>query len=245
MAGLAPTDASGPKQSFAESLGHWLDFNDALSLFSALNAGAAGAAGFQPAARSPEGAAARQAFARVRAALVDSVIADGVSKPGKARIELPTPPPHAPLDSAADFAPWHRYYLAHQRSMSASIGPLRTTVRAAVSRHSPALKRLAVLDAVLDQALAAREGNLLATVPVLLGRRFEHLYRAHQAELAEAQMADDPERWMQAGGWLAQFCGEMQAVLLAELDLRLQPIAGLIAACEREPGAIHNEVATD
>jgi hypothetical protein len=30
------------------------------------------------------------------------------------------------------------------------------------------------------------------------------------------------------------FCRELQAVLLAELDLRLQPVAGLIAALDHE-----------
>jgi len=234
LADLAVTDVPESKQSFAERLGQWLDFTDALSLFSALNAGTAGTSEVKSVAPSPESAAARKAFAQVRDALVDSMTTDGGLKPGKARIELPTPAPHASLESAADFAPYHRYYLAHQRDMSASIGPLRATVRAALSRHSPTLKRIAVLDAVLDNALAARERNLLATVPVLLASRFEHLHKAHQAMLVQAQTTGDPDRWMQRGGWLAVFCREMQAVLLAELDLRLQPIAGLIAALDNE-----------
>lgn len=228
------TDVPVSKQSFADRLGQWLDFTDALSLFSALNAGTVDASEVQSEASSPESATARKAFARVRGALVDSMTADGELKPGKARIELPAPAPHAPVESAADFAPYHRYYLAHQRDMSASIGPLRATVRAALSRHSPTLKRLAALDAVLDQALGARERDLLATVPVLLAGRFEHLYKAHQALVVQAQTADDPGGWMQPGGWLAVFRREMQAVLLAELDVRLQPIAGLIAALDNE-----------
>ena len=231
---LAVTDVPESKQSFAERLGQWLDFTDGLSLYSALNAGMAGAPEVQSASPSPESATARKAFERVRGALVDSIASDGGLGSGKSRIELPTPAPDASVENAADFAPYHRYYLAHQRDMIASIGPLRTTVRADLSRHSPALKRLAVLDAVMDQALTARERNLLATVPALLARRFEHLYTAHQATLAEAQTADDPRRWMQPGGWLAAFCREMQAVLRAELDLRLQPIAGLIAALDQE-----------
>ena len=40
----------------------------------------------------------------------------------------------------------------------------------------------AALDAVFDQALAAREASLLATVPVLLGKRFAQLYEAHRRE---------------------------------------------------------------
>jgi hypothetical protein len=237
LAELAVTDVPESKQSSAERLGQWLDFPDALSLFSALNAGTADASEGRSAAPSPESATLRKALARMRGALVESMTTEGEPKPGKARIELPTPAPHAPAEGAADFAPYHRYYLARQREMSASIGPLRATVRVALSRHSPALKRLAALDAVLDHALTARERDLLATVPVLLARRFEQLYTAHQAALAEAQRAEAPVRWMQPGGWLATFCRDMQALLLAELDLRLQPIAGLIAALDHEPGA--------
>jgi hypothetical protein len=139
------------------------------------------------------------------------------------------------VESAAEFSPYRRYYLAHQRDMQVGIAPLRTSARAALSRHSPALQHLAALDAVLDQALATRERTLLSTVSSLLAKRFEHLYAAHQAAQVEAQADDDPSRWMEPGEWLAVFCREMQAVLLAELDTRLQPVAGLIEA-------LHNEV---
>jgi hypothetical protein len=231
---LSEADVPESKQSFAERLGQWLDFTDALSLYSALNAGAAGDSEPSSAASSPGRALVRNQLTRVRAALLDSILTDGVSKPGKARIELPVPTPNDSIESAADFAPYHRYYLAHQRDMSANIGPLRATVRNAIAKQSAELKRLAALDAVLDKALEVRERSLLATVPTLLGKRFERLYQSHQATRAEAQAADDPMQWMQPGGWLAAFCGDMQAVLQAELDLRLQPVAGLAAAFDTE-----------
>ena len=91
-----------------------------------------------------------------------------------------------------------------------------------------------LLDAVLEKALSGRERDLLATVPALLARRFAQLYEAHQARLAEAQTEDDPGQWMQAGGWLAAFCADLRTVLLAELELRLQPVAGLLAALDKE-----------
>ncbi len=225
---LAVADVADSKQSFAERLGQWLGFTDALALFPALGAGAASVPELESAAPPTARAAMRKEFARVRAAMVESITADGVLDPGEARIGLPAPAPDAATASAADFSPYHRRYLAHQRDMAASIGPLRANARAALSGHSPALERLAAVDAVLEQALAARERNLLATVPALLGRRFEQLYAAHLAARSEAQVADEPALWLAPGGWLAVFCSEMQNVLLAELDLRLQPVAGLI-----------------
>ena len=77
--------------------------------------------------------------------------------------------------------------------------------------------------------LAPRERSLLATVPQLLGRRFEQLHQAHRGTLP-ADGADDPARWLQPGTWLTRFCHDMKAVLQAELDLRLQPVAGLLEA---------------
>lgn len=235
LGGLTAADVPASRQSFADRLGQWLGFADALTLYSALNADAAPAAVATP----HEAAALQQAMARVRDALAESITIDGVFRSGPARIELPTPDPSVPAEKAADFAPYHRYYLAHQRDMAVRIGPLRAMARTALQGRSGAPGRLAALDAVMDQALAARERELLATVPVLLGRRFEQRYEAHRATLAETRAADDSVRWMQPGGWLAEFCREMQSVLLAEVDLRLQPIAGLIAALDE---AAANEV---
>lgn len=232
LAELAVTDVAESRQSFAERLGQWLDFTDAMSLFSALNVGVgSGAATKLPA--SPQGAL-REEFVRVRSALLESIATDGVLKPGNVRIKLPTPAPNASAESAADFSPYHRYYLAHQRDMNAGIGPLRVKARAALAGRSAVLQRLAALDGVLEEALAARERNLLAMVPLHLARRFEHLYKAHQAARGDAPLPDDPERWLQAGGWLAVFCRDMQAVLQAELEVRLEPVAGLIEALSNE-----------
>lgn len=238
LADLAVADAPESKQSFADRLGQWLDFNGALSLYSVLNASVEGAEKGLSGVPLLTAAGAREEFARVRAGLVDSLAPDGVLRPGKTRIALPVPAPQVSAENAPDFAPYHRYYLAHQRDMTAGIGPLRANVRATLAAHSPALRRLAALDAVMDQALEARERKLLATVPGRLAKRFEQLFGAHRAARADTQvdtqLEDDPGRWMQPGGWMAVFCAEMQTVLLAELEVRLQPIAGLIEALDNE-----------
>ena len=253
LAELAVADVADSKQTFAERLGEWLDLKDALALYSALNS----AAGNSPPG-APPAAALRTRLAQVRGELAAAVAAAGTAQPGGANLALPTPLPNAAPESAADFAPFHRYYLAHQRAMAAAVGPLRASARAVLSGQSAALRQLAALDAVLDQALAAREASLLASVPVLLGKRFVQLFEAHQREREAAASdtagqavtagpaatgegtagagaaPDDPARWMQPGGWLARFCAELQRVLLAELDLRLMPVAGLVAALDME-----------
>jgi len=229
LADLVDADVPESSQSFAERLGQWLDFKSSLALLSVLDRAVAGAT--EPAVSAPEGAAMREALARVRNALTKSIMTDEVFKPGKPLVELSAAP--VAVDCSADFAPFHSYYLAHQRDISANVAALRASARAALSKRSPALKRLATLDAVLDQAMAAREGSLLATVPGLLAKRFEQLRKASQA-------ADEPDQPVQSDGWLGVFHQEMRAVLLAELELRLQPVAGLIAALDNE-GSISGE----
>ena len=224
MDALVRPEIAESKQPFAERLGQWLDLSDAMALFSALG-GASSAPKATP--TSPAFDKLRGEVDRVRSNLADSIRTDGVFVTGKVRVKLPTPGPEAGPQSASDFNPYHRYYLAHQRDMAASIGPLRTSLRSALAQHSPQLKQLASIDAILDQAFATRERNLLATVPMLLAKRYAQLQAAHAA-------ATPPDEWLQPGAWLATFCQDMQSVLLAELELRLQPVLGLLDALSHE-----------
>ena len=112
------------------------------------------------------------------------------------------------------YTPYHQRHLDLQRQMEQMIAALRDHVRQALCRISPRLRQLAVLDAAFEQALAAREQKLLPTVPVLLKRRF-------------AQLRD-------AEGGLEAFRNEWREALLAELDLRLEPVAGLVDAVRNE-----------
>ena len=219
---------------FGERLGQWLDFTDALDLFSVLNAsqGAAAVVLEKPAT----GSALTEQLARTRRNLTDAIRNDGVfSAAEPAKIRFPTPLPQATPENAADFSPYHRFYLAHQRDMSAAIAALRANARKALAKHSPAHRQLAELDLAFEKSLAARERNLLATIPMLLAKRFAQRYADHRSNLPDDQ-PDDPATWARPGSWLEAFCHDTQAVLLAELDLRLKPVAGLIAALgEAEP----------
>lgn len=228
MSELDIADVAESRQSFAERLGDWLDLSDAISLSAALKPGAASGAG-----EGAKAAVLREEYARTRAFLTEAIGADDVATAGNARIKFPLPAAGIPVESA-DFAPYHRYYLAQQREMEASINPLRANARAALASASPAFRQLAALDAVLEEAMRARERSLLATVPLLLGKRFDRLRAGHSSQLAEAGLPDAMELWIRPGGWLAAFCKETQGVLLAELDFRLQPVMGLIEALGNE-----------
>jgi hypothetical protein len=228
-------EAIDPHYDFGQRLGQWLDFTDALDLFSVLNAGQ-GAASVVHEKPAATGNPLSEQLARTRRNLTDAIHNDGVfggAEPTK--IRFPTPLPQAMPESAADFSPYHRYYLAHQRDMSAAIAALRANARKALAKHSPAHRQLAELDLAFEKSLAARERNLLATIPMHLAKRFAQRYADHRSSLPD-DTPDDPATWTTPGSWLEAFCHDAQAVLLAELDLRLKPVAGLIAAlCEADP----------
>jgi hypothetical protein len=179
-------------------------------------------------------------FVRIRTALTNSITRSCSPDVFDARITWPMPKSGIAIEvseakePAAVYEPYHRFYLAHQHDMDSSLRPLRTRVRAALSKASPALRQLAALDAALDQILSDREGKLLATVPALLEKRFRQRFEAHRQTLVDTRQADDPAQWMQPAGWLAGFRKELQFVLLAELDVRLQPAMGLIEAFSNE-----------
>jgi hypothetical protein len=81
----------------------------------------------------------------------------------------------------------------------------------------------------MELVLSPREQTLLASVPVLLEEHFERLRQAEQTALAEAGVAEGTPATM-PGAWLEVFRKDMQSVLLAELDVRFQPVEGLLAA---------------
>ena len=230
LADLAIVDAVEPEAAFAEKLGLWIHFTDAIAL-SAVHNDSMASSLKQPAEVN---IVARDAigfeFDRIQSMLTNSIMTSCSPKSGKAHIKLPAPEFDLPLHLATAYAPYHRFYQAHQRDMELSIQPLRINARAALAKASPRLRKLADLDATLEKIMRERESKLLGKVPVLLKSRFEQLFKAHQQRLVDTQQVDNPAAWMKAGAWLAHFCNDMQTLLLAELELRLQVTVGLMEA---------------
>ncbi|HQC79447.1 MAG TPA: DUF3348 domain-containing protein [Accumulibacter sp.] len=224
---LLVVDTAESTPDFAERLGEWLNVSDAIALHATHH--------FRATSRPSTAVdvAVEEQFKRVRATLADSIVASCSPNAGETRLKLPAPTSDASsagLDAVAAYGPYRRFYLAHQGDMEGRIRPLRIRVREALASASASLGRLAALDEALDKVLYARERQLLSMVPSLLERRFERLLETHRRTMADTPEADTPSSWTRSGGWLATFQKELQDVLLAELDLRLQPTAGLIDA---------------
>jgi hypothetical protein len=218
--------AAAARQDVAERLSQWLNAFDAVALHGIHQSVTTAA----PTMQSPGAAAdtAQQAvadlFQRTRAALVATITGRGrpaASAAGsKARDatlrRVPAPPPPAPEDPVADYGVFFKRHLELQREMALKIAPLRAQARQVLARSAPPLRPLAALDALMEQTLGGREHKLLAQVPVLLEKRFE-------------QLRDTP------GAGPAVFGREWEAIVLAELNLRLQPVVGLMEAWGASP----------
>jgi hypothetical protein len=138
-------------------------------------------------------------------------------------------------EAEADYANFRQRYLSLQHTMETSVGNLRSRLRGMVAARNGEWTRLAVVDAIMDRALLPRERALLGAIPKLLQAHFDRLRLAEAAALAEAQAgtegAETPAEGPAApGAWLDTFRKDMRSVLLAELDVRLQPVEGLLAA---------------
>lgn len=227
-------DTVEPGNAFAEKLGEWVHFADAITLSAVHNDSIASLPKIPHERQVAAYASADAEFDRTQAFLITSITRSCSPSSRKTHISLPPPRFEQPIELAAAYVPYRRFYEAHQRDMESSIQPLRVNVRERVAKASPRLKKLADLDATLEKVLRERESRLLSKVPVLLKKRFEQLFKAHQQQLVDARRADDPAGWTQADGWLTRFCNDMQMLLLAEVEFRLQPAKGLIEAFKQD-----------
>lgn len=201
-----PTDARASGMDFAERLSLWLGAVDAIGLQATHQAVRAmqSAAPGPLTARGGGAASLVEDLRRVRGLLAHA-------------IARPLAPPDG---TPPEFKPYADRHVELQRQMELAIPPLRAHVREVASRQSARLRQLAALDAAMEQVLAARGQALLARLPARLKRRFEQL-RASAA-------GDADEDWLQA------FDREWRQALLAELEVRLAPVAGLVEAAADE-----------
>ena len=292
----AGADGADSKQTFAERLSQWLGWTDAIALSAVLNgSGSAPVPSTVATGRFMPARGVLAEFARVRDELAHAIHTDHVlapqppapARPKAARPRRPSaqPPvadaPAAPPEDPTDFAPCRRQLSAHQRTMTERIATLRADVRLALTNQSAALGQLAAVDAVMDDALAAREKHVLSLVPALLERRFDKLRHANRplpgadaaagtqavavaaavanvealagtetlagAPAAAGNVTATPAMANEAPtsatatppappAWRIACGREMQDVLLAELDLRLQPVHGMIEALDHALG---------
>lgn len=144
-------------------------------------------------------------------------------------IQAPSVSTGTRAEALVTYEPYQRFYSMHQAAMSGEANSLRLRVRAAVSGFSVELHKLAELDRIIGESLSAHSAKLFNLTPKLLQQRFKQLLAAHRLKESDSS-STELHHWLRPGGWLELFYQDMQELLLAELDVRLQPILGLLEA---------------
>jgi len=127
------------------------------------------------------------------------------------------------------FEPYLNTWLTLQRRVVAASRQLRDKTRKAMKDHNQNLARLAELDSTFDQAMTGYTSQCFSHISKVLEQRFHALSPAEQT-------TSDPshETGIAPDDWLHRYCEEAQNLLLAELDVRLEPVLGLLEACHNE-----------
>jgi hypothetical protein len=233
LAELSTVKVDSAQQNLAEQLGRLIDLSDSITLAKAL--------GRRPPKTAGQGIdPAAKVQARVQADLFESrermmraIARSFAPETGPTRIKVPSSRANAPSDVLQTFDPYQRFYVMHQAEMDTGIESLRLRVRDDISDFSTELAQLSDLDKTLADSLAAHTRKLFSVVPKLLEHRFQQLLAEHR-QSAAADSDDQPAQWLVAGGWLERFYQDMRELLLAEFDVRLQPVLGLLEALNEQ-----------
>jgi hypothetical protein len=151
------------------------------------------------------------------------------------------------VDLSQFFEPYRKFYLSHQVDISAKTQGLRVHTRELMLLGSSSLAQLAELDKALDEVLSAGIKQSFQSIPKLLKQRFEYMFQVYLASENEPTKAIQRARLNEldkiAEGFnplegadqrFTHFCTEMKELLLAELEVRLLPVLGLLAAVNEE-----------
>lgn len=223
---MGAAGALSPSPSVSARLGQWIDWRHAVALSAALDARPS-----PPASEDvPRPPAEDGECARVRAVLIKAIEGDRAFSPtAPAPGALIAGGSASPEVAPPDYAFFRQRYVALQQVMEAEANHLRSRVRGMAARQVPSLQPLAAMDAVMERALGVHERRLLSALPELLGKHFERLRHAAQ------DAPDHAAASHHSTAWLDLFRKDMQRLLLAELDIRLQPAEGLLAALRNTP----------
>jgi hypothetical protein len=235
---MAVSESSGLQVNLSERLGQLIDIGGSMRL-SALHDDLTRIAVNNKAANSR---VPKEEVLRVRSLLIKSILESFQPGPVAGHLKLPILKPGVALTQLATFEPYRRFYLSHQREFEYKIQRLQFRVRDLLADISNELAQLCLMDDVIRDILVPHTRKYIATIPKLLGKRFETHLQSYLSQAPEAQAAIQSEQlneallseWTASNGWLNNFCQEMQGLLLAELEFRFLPVLGLIEAVDEQ-----------
>ena len=214
-----------PPQDLGERLASWLDVRQAIQLRQQLESRV------EPVKPkvTQEVVDLRAQLDELRVTLQDAILKDQFA-PGFWRNPMPDQVLVLPLIWDDLWEPYRRYLMDHQKQMSLLLGRWRRQARSKLLSAGGELQMLARLDAVYDLALSAKEARLLATLPMRMGQLWARRVSVHVPSSPDGESTT--AKSVSIPPWLTQFENDLRLSLMAELELRLQPLWGLVEAFE-------------
>ena len=157
-----------------------------------------------------------------RKRVIRSIIDSFSLNDGDAPTRVPSLASGVRAEALKSFEPYQRFYITHQMELAVAVRGMRDRVRVSASSTAPELAQLVELDRMLDESLEAQTRKLFAVMPKLLNQRFNQI----RADAGRANGGNDEL------SWVLPFHDDMRELLLAELDVRLQPVFGLLEAID-------------
>jgi hypothetical protein len=162
------------------------------------------------------------AFDRVHRAILQTIEQSFDSKVEQPRYPLPKLKME---NDKPDLSVYQAFYIAQQKEMSAKIQGLRTYMREILAASSVNMAKLALLDLTLEETIGfPLRSGFEAVAKVLL----------HYTKRLEKDWQNDDQQEMIQGRGPSDFYNELRQLLLAELELRLQPVQGMLDAINDE-----------
>ncbi|MFT7184970.1 MAG: hypothetical protein ACI84K_000342 [Pseudohongiellaceae bacterium] len=221
-------------KNFAGRLGLLVDLSDSVSLSEALRAIPKMSHKFVSLAAEAQDEGLVEVFLKQRSVVLKSILKSFDAKAVFVQFKLPVPKSDTLIKDAINFDQYQRFYLLHQSELDFKIEKLRSCIRKMMSEQSLGLAQLAELDKTISQSMRVHTRKHFSVVPKILKVRFELLYSEYRETLERTNYVDNPSLWLTEKGWLTQFYAEMQQLLLAEFEVRLQPVIGLVEAYNEE-----------
>lgn len=170
----------------------------------------------------------RQSLLREREHWVENLLRDCDPSQANKIIPLPKFGQDTDYSAAENTQPFARFYALQQSEMEHHIAIFQRQVRATLANTSAELAQLATLDHALFDIMAKQTRKAFGIVPNLVARHAAWHYQ-HRPLSEQHDSPSHPK-------WFLLFLHDMREILLAELDIRLQPVIGLIEARESKIG---------
>lgn len=209
----------------AEKLGGLIDLTLSVSLANTLGGlqRVSGGSGNEPPPTS-----LRQKLLSAREHWVADVVANCDLENSAEAMPAPRLKPGFEKDIQEAAQPFARFYALQQSEMEHHISGLQRQVRDVLNNTSSELAQLATLDQALFEIMAKQTRSAFGALPAMVIKHFAWQF--------DNRTQPEPGENEAHPAWFLLFMQDIRAILLAELDIRLQPVIGLIEACESNIG---------